>query len=139
MRRLTSERAAVAVELPLAVGLFLVPIALLVITLPAWPERQTVARAAAVEAARTAVLAGSWEEGVALGEAAVAQAASNQGIDPDDLVVTWEGSLERGASVNATVTVQMPALGVPGLATVGSWSWSTSHTQRVDDFRSFER
>jgi hypothetical protein len=30
----------------------------------------------------------------------------------------------------------MPALVVPGLTTVEPWSWSASHTERVDDFRS---
>ena len=131
-----TERGSVAVELPLALGSLLIPLALFVITVPAWPERQTVARAAAIEASRIAVLADSWEEGVAEAEAAVEQAATNQGLDPADVSLTWEGALSRGASVTAVVAVRMPALIVPGLTTVEAWSWTARHTERVDDYRS---
>lgn len=133
------ERGGAAVELGLALGLLLLPVGLLVAVLPAWPERQTVARAAATEAARTAVLADSWEEGTAAGEAAVVQAAANQGLGPGDVAVTWSGALGRGADVTARVTVRMPAVRIPGLATLASWSWSASHTERVDDYRSISR
>jgi hypothetical protein len=130
------ERGAVAVELPAAIGLLLVPLALLVITVPSWPERQTVARSAASEAARTAVLAGSWQEGIDAGTEVVALAAQNYNLAPADLTVSWEGAFARGESITATVTVRMPALVVPGLTTVDPWTWSTSHTERVDDYRS---
>lgn len=133
----SGERGSVAVELPLALGLLLLPLALLVITVPAWPERQTVARAAAIEASRVAALAGSFEEGIEEGNAAVERSARNQGLDPSDLSVSWEGSFRRGGSVTANVTVRMPALVVPGLTTVDAWVWTASHTERVDDFRSF--
>lgn len=130
------ERGAVAVELPAAIGLLLIPLALLVITIPTWPERQTVARAAASEAARTAVLAGSWQEGTEAGAEVVALAAQNYGLDPGDLIVSWDGAFARGESVTATVTVRMPALVLPGLTNVDPWTWSTSHTERIDDYRS---
>lgn len=131
------ERGGAAVELALALGLLLLPVGLAVAVLPAWPERQTVARAAATEAARATVLADSWEEGSAAGEAAVAQAAANQGFGPGDVAVSWSGALERGADVTVRVTVRMPAVRIPGLATLASWSWTASHTERVDDYRSF--
>jgi hypothetical protein len=130
------ERGTVAVELSLALGLFLVPIALMVITLPTWPERQTVARAAAIEAARNASLAGSLDEGIENGNAAVAQAARNYGLEPDQFRVVWNGGLGRGENITARVTVRMPALVVPGLTSVEAWSWTASHTERVDDYRS---
>ena len=130
------ERGAVAVELPAALGLFLLPVALLVITIPAWPERQTVARAAAIEAARSAVLAGSWEAGTQAGDEAVSQAARNYGLDPGDLTVDWDGVFARGGSITARVTVRIPALALPGLTTIDAWSWTASHTERVDDYRS---
>ncbi|HSH60064.1 MAG TPA: hypothetical protein VK988_10565 [Acidimicrobiales bacterium] len=130
------QRGTVAVELSLALGLFLVPLALLVITIPTWPERQTVARAAAIEAARSAVLADSLDEGMGNGNAAVAQAARNYGLDPDQFRVAWGGGFGRGQSMTARVTVRMPALVVPGLTAVEAWSWTASHTERVDDYRS---
>lgn len=130
------ERGTVAVELSLALGLFLVPVALLVITIPTWPERQTVARAAAIEASRSAALADSIDEGIEHGNAAVAQAARNYGLDADQFRVVWDGSFGRGQSITARVTVRMPALVVPGLTAVEAWSWTASHTERVDDYRS---
>jgi hypothetical protein len=131
------DQGSVTIELVLTLALFLIPAALLVITIPAWPERQTVARAAASEAARTVVMAGSWDSGVASAQAAVREAAANQGIDPGDISLDVDGSLQRGATVIAAVTVTMPALVVPGLESVGSWSWTARHAERVDDYRSF--
>lgn len=137
IRRLRDEAGVTAVETPLALVLLLVPVALMVITIPAWPERQTVARAAATQAARTAVLADSWYEATAAGEEAVARTAANYGLAPGDLVVDWDGGLSRGGSVTARVTVRLPALVLPGLGSVDAWTWTASHTEAVDRYRSF--
>lgn len=137
IRRLGGETGVTAIETPLALVLLLVPVALMVITIPAWPERQTVARAAATEAARTAVLADSWQEATAAGHAAVARAAANYGLAPGDLIVDWSGDLARGGSVTARVTVRMPAVVLPGLGSVDAWTWTASHTEAVDRYRSF--
>lgn len=137
--RFSSERGTAAIETPLALVLLMVPVALMVITIPAWPERQTVARAAATQAARTAVLAHSWDEATAAGEDAVARSGANYGLPAGDLTVEWEGSsmLVRGGTVTARVTVRMPALVVPGLGRIGAWSWTASHSELVDRYRSF--
>ena len=42
----------------------------------------------------------------------------------------------RGGLVTATVTVRMPALAVPLLASVGAWSWTARESVRIDDYRS---
>lgn len=126
-----------AIETPLALVLLLVPVALMVITIPAWPERQTVARAAAAQAARTAALADSWDEATAAGEDAVARSGANYGLPAADLTVEWEGTLGRGGTVTARVTVRMPAVIVPGLGRIGAWSWTASHSEIVDRYRSF--
>ncbi len=135
--RLRSEEGMTAIETPLALVLLLVPMALMVITIPAWPERQTVARAAAIDAARTAVLADSWDEATSTGDEAVARAAANHGLPVGDLAVDWDGSLARGGIVTARVTVRMPALVIPGLGRIGAWSWVASHNEPVDRYRSF--
>lgn len=135
-RHWRDERGTAVVETPVALVLLLIPVALLVITLPTWPERQTVARAAAAEAARSAVLAHSWDEGVIAGEDAVARAAENYGLPPGDLAVDWAGSFTRGGSITARVTVRMPALAVPGLGQIAAWTWTASHTEYVDRYRS---
>ncbi len=135
--RFRSERGTTAIETPLALALLLIPVALMVITIPTWPERQTLARAAAAQAARTAVLADSWDEATAAGEDAVARAGANYGLPAGDLTVDWDGTLARGSTVTARVTVRMPALVIPGLGRVGAWSWTASHGEVVDRYRSF--
>lgn len=136
MRSRCTEGGTAALELPLAVGLLLVPVALVVVSLPAWPERQTVARAAAAEASRAVALAASWDEGLDEAQATVADAARNAALAPGDLALDVAGALERGATVTARVTVDMPALALPLVGTVGRWSWTAAHTERVDDYRS---
>ncbi|HVW34965.1 MAG TPA: hypothetical protein VHL53_20705 [Acidimicrobiia bacterium] len=136
MRRWRNEAGTAVIETPLAIVLLLVPIALLVITLPTWPERQTVARAAASQAARSAVLADSWDDAVAAGQAVVERTAANYGLAAGDFVLDWSGALTRGSAVTARVTVRMPALAIPGLGSVGAWTWTASHTENVDRYRS---
>ena len=68
--------APTAIELPLGFFLILLPIAVVVMVIPQWPERQTVATAAAKEAATLYATAGSADEGAAAAQAAVAQAAA---------------------------------------------------------------
>lgn len=87
--------------------------------------------------ARTAVLADSWDEATAAGEDAVARSGANYGLPAGDLTVEWEGTLARGGTVTARVTVRMPALVVPGLGRIGAWLWTASHSELVDRYRSF--
>lgn len=123
-------------EWPLAVFMLLVPIAAMVTLLPKWSERQTVARDAAASAARVAVLEADPDQAMGAGEDAAERTASNFGLDPADLSVSWSGDLSRGGAITATVTVRMPVAVFPGLGSVDAWSWSSSHTERVDDYRS---
>lgn len=131
-----ADRGSAVLEWPLASLLLLIPVAIMVILLPTWSERQTVARDAATTAAREAVLAPIPEEALAVGEAAALRTAENFGIDPDDVSVSWAGDLSRGGSITASVTIRMPAIVVPGWGGVDAWSWSASHTERLDDYRS---
>ncbi len=61
--RLTRDRGTAAIEMPLAVGLLLLPIAIVVMVVPQWPERQTVASAAAKDAATVYANAADPESG----------------------------------------------------------------------------
>jgi hypothetical protein len=67
----------------------------------------------------------------------VEQAATNQGIDAADISLHMDGTLDRGSTVTAAVTITMPALVLPGVTSVPTWSWTARHAERVDDFRSF--
>lgn len=127
---------AVPIEFALGVGVLVLPVALLVLSLPPWVERQSAARLAAREAARAVVLADTFAEGVAAGETAAARVAVNHDIDPGDFNVAVTGNLVRGGAVTATVSARFPATAVPGLTEVASFIWTTAHTEQVDAYRS---
>jgi hypothetical protein len=135
--RLRRQDGYVALELALATGLLVLPLTIMVLTFPTWIERQSLARSSAQEAARTVVLADSWDQGTAKATALVGQMAAGYGLSADDVSVRFTGSLERGAAVTATVTVTVPAANLPFIASVGSWSLSGSDTEKVDQYRSF--
>lgn len=134
-RRGKGDRGAAAVELPLAVGLLLLPISMVVMLVPQWPERQTVARAAAKDAATVYANAPDIESGVELARASVEQAALNHGLAAGSLTVELGGEWCRSCTVTATVTVDIPAVDVPLAGTVGSFTWTASSSARIDDYR----
>jgi hypothetical protein len=136
--RLRGEGGAFQVaEMMLLVVAVVLPLAIAVLLTPIWLERQSVADLAAQEAARRVVLAGSWGQGTAEGTAMVRQMASNYQLPAGALMVRYSGALRRGATVTAHVTVQMPALRLPFVGSFGRWSLTRSHTEAVDQYRSF--
>jgi hypothetical protein len=132
------DRGATAVELPLAVCLLLLPIAMIVMLLPQWPERQTVATAAAKDAATIYANASDPSTGAELAASSVAQAAANYGLPAGSLTVQLGGEWCRACTVTADVTVDIPAIDVPMVGTVGSFTWTATSTARIDDYRSLE-
>jgi hypothetical protein len=128
----------IAIELAIGIGLLLFPVAMLVLTLPTWSERQTAARSIARETARVAAVAGECDEGAArrLG----LTMASNLGLPTNAVVVELDcatGSpLPRGGVVTSRVTARMPAVTIPGIGGVGGWSWTAVHHEPVDQYRS---
>ena len=58
------------------------------------------------------------------------------GLEPTDVTITVSPPPDRGGMLTATVTVRMPALAVPLLASVGAWSWTARESVRIDDYRS---
>ena len=131
------ERGFVVAEWLLALGLLLIPAGVLVLSFPSWLERQSMARVAAQEASRAVAVADNTEAGVERANALVEEIARNHGVDPATVTVSFTGETTRGGTVTATITVQMPALTIPGIGPVGSASWSTSHSELVDQYRGF--
>lgn len=135
-RRGAREDGSVAIELALGVGLLLLPVALLVLLLPTWLERQSMARVAAQEAARTAVVVADDSTAAVAARAVVADVARNHGVDPGDVSVRFSGGLQRGQTLTAEVSVRIPATVFPGLTEVAAFTWRTSHSEHVDRYRS---
>ena len=137
LRRCVRNEAGTAIlEWMVGIGLLLLPTMGLV-SMSSWLERQNMARAAAHEAARATALAADPDAGMAEGDRLVAEIAENHGVDASTVSVAYAGSTDRGGTVVATVSVVMPALAFPGLGAVGAVTWSTSHSERVDQYRGF--
>ncbi len=133
--RARPESGFIAVEWVAAVALLLLPIVVLVATMPGWAERRNAATVAAREAARE--LVDSWPRGDPASAVLVAQdVAADHGVDASDLDVRVPSVGEvRGDEVEVDVEVTMPAIGVDGMS-VGSWHYTARVTRRVDDYRS---
>jgi hypothetical protein len=124
----------VAIELLLGVATLLVPVVLVVASVPAWTARRAVATAAAAEAARA--LARDWPHG-SVGQArAIATAvARDRGVAPSDLRVGVSGHYQRGGSVRVDVRVRLPGIGIGGRTVAGGWV-HVHRVERIDAYRS---
>jgi hypothetical protein len=126
----------VAIEWVAAIALLLFPIVALVGTLPTWAERSHAAAVAAREAARE--LEQHWPAGDPAAATLVATyVAADHGIPAGDVVVrVLSTGSAPGDQIRVEVTVRMPAIAMPGLSGVASWTYSTVASLRVDDYRS---
>ena len=120
----------------LGVGLFIIPILLLVLTVPTWEARTLDARDAASDAARALATADTWSAGVNAADQTISEETANDGLNPADITVRYSGTLTPGATVTAAVTVTIPAGAVPGLGAFGTLHYTAESTQHVDSFRS---
>jgi len=130
------------VELALAVGVLLLPVALVVTGFGPWSERRVLAEAAAAEAARAAVL----ELSLVAGESTMLAVVDGQGVGPDQIRVGWCGStpavspagtcaLQRGSVVSVTVELWTPLVDSPWGPVGGLWVVG-EHSEPVDLYRS---
>jgi hypothetical protein len=132
----SSEGGFIATELALGIGLLVFPVALLVLTLPGWSERQATARVISREVARRIARDGTCDQ---IAARALAQTmARNLGVPADgldvELVCPGGTVLEPGSDVEARVTVRMPAVAIPGIGEAGAWSWTARHREPVDQY-----
>ncbi|HEY5075882.1 MAG TPA: hypothetical protein VIJ48_00120 [Acidimicrobiia bacterium] len=130
-----SESGFVAIEWVAAIATLLLPIVVLVASMPGWAERRHAATVAAREAARD--LVDKWPNGDPAAAVIIARdVAADHGVDARDLDVRVPSVGEaRGEEVEVDVEVTMPAIGV-GAMSVGSWHYTARATRRIDDFRS---
>jgi hypothetical protein len=142
-RRPGGERGNVAIEWVAGVGLLVLPIAMMVAVFPTWSERTSMARVAARESARVGALADTPGDGMAAGQAMAYQVAANHGVSVGDMSVTVlvpadaQGDPDRHGVVTATVTVKIPVTALPWFGTAGGFSWTVTHQEHIDRYRSF--
>lgn len=136
-RRVRRDDAGFApLTMLLGLGLLVLPVLLLVLTLPTWEQRSVDAKDMAAQAARSLATADTWTDGVTAAQNTVNQETSNDGLDPSDVTAAYSGSLTPGATVTATVTVTIPAGVIPGVGTFGTVHYSAASTELVDLYRS---
>jgi hypothetical protein len=130
-----AEFGFVAIEWVAAIALLLLPIVVLVATIPGWAERRHAATVAAREAANE--LAAAWPAGdPAIARLVATDVATDHGVDATDVVVRVPSVGEaRGDYVEVEVDVRMPAVGFGRMA-VGSWRFTAKAVRRIDDYRS---
>lgn len=130
------ERGFVVVELVAGIACLVLPVALLVLALPSWAERQSVARVVAREVGRTVARDGRCATGEASRLASVI--AANHGVSGQDVTVTLGCApgalLPPGGSVVVSATVREPGLRVPGIGRVAEWSFTSRHSEPVDRY-----
>ena len=85
----------------LGVTLVVIPVLLLVLTIPTWLERSVDARDAAANAARALATANTWAAGTAAANQTVTELMTGDGLNPSDVEVSYGGSLNPGATVTA--------------------------------------
>jgi hypothetical protein len=129
------EGGFVAIEWVAAIAMLLLPVVVLVATMPGWAERRHAATVAAREAARD--LVDNWPNGNPDSAKLVAiDVAADHGIDAADIDVRVPSVGDaRGDNVVVEVEVTMPAIGVSGMS-LGSWHYVARAARRIDDFRS---
>ena len=146
-----SERGATPIEFAAGVALLLIPIVFLVASFAPWLERQSMARVAAAEAARLVATSPTGLVDEASIGAVVGTIAANHEVDPADVRVYFcppEGAADavragstcspivRGQLLRVEVDVQLPAVTVPLIASVGEVRWTAVHIEQVDRYRS---
>jgi hypothetical protein len=131
----SNERGFVAIEWVAAISLLLLPVVVLVATLPTWAERRNAATIAAREAAR--VLVDEWPYANKADAIAIArEVAANDGVAASDLdVAIADASPAPGGVVEVDVIVTMPAISIGGIR-AGAWRYRAVSVRRIDDFRS---
>ncbi len=127
------DSGAIQIEFLFAVGILLFPIAVFVLTIAPVVERRNVAGRAAAEAARAYAVAPSESEAVSAARAIVDQIDSNYSFDLD---LSLAGDFDRGGLVTATVQVTLPAIVFPGIGEAPGFSYSASHRENLDLYRS---
>lgn len=136
--RIRGSRGSAAIELSAGVAVLVVPVALVVLSVPTWSWRQDVARLAARDVARAVTLRGVCDADLA--DRIASDLAAGAGVPRTALRVTLDctasAPLGRGGTVTARATVDMPTTVVPLVGRVTAWSWTAVHREPVDPYGS---
>ena len=126
--------AATPLTLMLGVALIILPVMVLILTVPVWEQRTVDAQDAARAAARAMVAASTETGGLLAAKQAVDEVFQGDGIPSAQVSITFAGEDVPGGSVTASVTVVIPAGRVPGLGAIGDLHYTARSTEHVDSY-----
>ena len=128
------DRGSAAAEFTLVVGLIVMPVLMVVMSVPQWMERSMVATTAAQQAALAAAIASDVEHG----RQVAVQTAANYDVPADDVQVEMDADLARDGQVTVTVTVVRPVLSIPFVGELSGGTTSDTHTEMLSPYRSID-
>lgn len=126
--------AATPLTLMLGVALIILPVMVLILTVPVWEQRTVDAEDAARAAARAMVVASTEASGLVAAKQAVDEVLQGDGIPSTQVSLSFAGEDVPGGSVTASVTVVIPAGQVPGLGAIGNLHYTARSTEHVDSY-----
>lgn len=150
MRRAADQSGFTAVEWAIGLGLIVLPLLIAVMSIAPVLDRLSTARTMAQESARAMALADEWSTGELAAQRLAHQIGRNHGIAESEWCTagregcvtveisgTTTGTLRRGEEISVTVRVPAAAITIPFLGEFAALTLTGSHTERVDDYRSF--
>ncbi|MPZ53314.1 MAG: hypothetical protein GEU79_11385 [Acidimicrobiia bacterium] len=133
------QRGSVAIDVSMGVCFILIPLLLLVTSVPGWLAAHEIASTAAREAARAAVVEPTSEAARIAAQEAAALVVNERSSDIGFLGVELKGEWDRGEVIEVTVSVSAPPIWVPLWGTVGDgYQVSAGSSERIGEWRSLE-
>lgn len=130
-RQRDSERGSALFELPVLLGLLLIPFGILILSIPTWIERQTAARDAAAETARYLVHTGP--DGMNEAHQIVRDIEQGYGLPAGSLQLELPTQLAPGETLTVSVHVVIPAADLPLFGSFGDTTFQADHSERYPD------
>lgn len=133
------ERGSGAVELVLATAFILIPVTLLLLSLPLMVAYRSMGDAAAREAVRACAAAFDPSSGQRSAERLAYRILDERGLSPEEteVVVDCETAWEPGGVVSATVSFRAPMISVVGIGSLGTVNIHRSFRERMEPYRSW--
>lgn len=135
------QQGAGAVELVLATAFLIIPIVLLVMSLPILVEYRSMGDSAAREAARACAVADDPRRGQERSERIAHRVITERGFVPDETTIDVDcvSAWKPGGVVTASVSFRVPAVYIAGIGEVGTVTISRTYTERIEPHRSRPR
>ena len=127
-----------AIDLVLAAAFVLIPVALLMLSLPILVEYRSMGDAAAREAVRACATAVDPSSGQDRAENIAYLILGERGLSPEETTVEVDCRVAwaPGGVVTATVSFDVPAINIVGIGSIGSVTIERTYREQIEPYRS---